>query len=451
MTTIKAVIRSHGDSGDQSSFESGDTDSQSESSQSESSQSESSQSESSQSESSQSESSQSESSQSESSQSESSQIGGSQIGGSQSEDADASDSNASSDPSDIAPLESLVQPTSADDTRGESDVAPVDDDEITSESVYRDFVVPQSADGLRIDLFLTQSCDGYSRSQIRQAVQNEGADLDGRIVRPSVRVRSGQRIRFRVPPLPSDDTIPENIPLDVLFEDDGLVVINKPPGMVVHPARGHWTGTLTSALAYRFQSLSDVGGPTRPGIVHRLDRDTSGVIVIAKTNAVHIHLGAQFHDREVEKEYFAITAGRIDRDRDLIEAPIGRHPYQRDKMAIREGHSTSRHASTFYEVISRHGRFTQVRLLPKTGRTHQLRVHLMHLGCPIICDRLYAGHAEITASELQGGSRATGEEWVLQRQALHARKLTFTNPQSGKRMTFEAPLPSDLQSVVDIL
>ncbi len=320
-----------------------------------------------------------------------------------------------------------------------------------TETAIRSFFVPESADGMRIDLFLTQSCDGYSRSQIRQAVQNEGAEVDGRTVRPSLKVRAGQRIRFRLPPFTSDETVPENIPLDVLFEDDGLVVVNKPPGMVVHPARGNWTGTLTSALAYRFQSLSDVGGPTRPGIVHRLDRDTSGVIVIAKTNAVHIHLGQQFHDRKVTKEYFAITAGRIDRDRDLIDAPIGRHPYQRDKMAIRDGHFTTRHASTFYEVISRHGRFTQVRLQPKTGRTHQLRVHLAHLGCPIICDRLYAGHSEISKSELQGKQRRNGEPALLQRQALHARALTLVNPQSGKEMTFEAPLPSDLQTVVDIL
>lgn len=258
-------------------------------------------------------------------------------------------------------------------------------------------------------------------------------------------------MRFRLPPIPTDDTIAENIPLDVLFEDDGLVVINKPAGMVVHPARGHWSGTLTSALAYRFQSLSDVGGPTRPGIVHRLDRDTSGVIVVAKTNAVHLHLGEQFHDRKVSKEYFAVTAGRIDRDRDRIEAPIGRHPYQRDKMAIRDGHETSKPAETFYEVIARHGRYTQVRLRPKTGRTHQIRVHLAHIGCPIICDRLYAGHAEISESELRGRSPVPNERAFLARHALHAKSLTLTNPQTGKEMTFEAPLPEDLQRVIDIL
>ncbi len=320
-----------------------------------------------------------------------------------------------------------------------------------SEPVFREFVVPESAAGQRIDLFLSQCCDGYSRTQIRQAVQQGGAEVDGRLVRPSVKLQASQKIRFLMPPPAVDETIPENIPLDVIYEDDGLIVVNKPAGMVVHPARGNWSGTLTSALAYRFQSLSDVGGPTRPGIVHRLDRETSGVIVVAKTNAVHLHLAEQFHDRHVRKEYFAITAGSIDRDRDEIDAPIGRHPYQRDKMAIRENHVTSKPASTFYEVISRHGRFTQVRVKPKTGRTHQIRVHLAHLGCPILCDRLYAGHAEITASTLRSVAETKGETPILTRQALHARILQFDHPQTGKAMTFEAPLPEDLRRVVEVL
>ncbi|TWU25049.1 Pseudouridine synthase [Novipirellula galeiformis] len=319
------------------------------------------------------------------------------------------------------------------------------------EMVYRDIVVPESATGQRIDYFLTQACDGFSRTQITQAIQAEGATLDGRTVRPSVKIQANQRIRFRVPEPVSDDTVPENISLDVLYEDDGLVVVNKPPGMVVHPARGNWTGTLTSALAFRFQSLSDVGGPTRPGIVHRLDRDTSGVIVVAKTNSIHVHLSEQFANREVEKEYFAITAARIDRDRDIIDVPIGRHPYQRDKMAIRENHATSKAASTFYEVISRHGRFTQVRVRPKTGRTHQIRVHLSHIGAPILCDRLYAGHAEVSLGMLTGTRDAAKDTVLLERQALHARKLTFRHPQSGQMMTFEAPLPADLMRVIERL
>ncbi len=331
---------------------------------------------------------------------------------------------------------------------------------VFGDGVPRDFIVPENCDGERIDMFLTQICDGFSRSQIRQAVQEDGANVDGRIVRPSFRVRTGQKIRFLVPPPASDECIPENIPLDVLYEDDGLVVVNKPPGMVVHPARGNWTGTLTSALAYRFKSLSDIGGPTRPGIVHRLDRDTSGVIVVAKTNAVHNSLSEQFHDRDVAKEYIAIANGPLDRDRDLIDRPIGRHPYQRDKMAIREGHVTSKAASTFYEVMARYGKYTLVKVMPKTGRTHQIRVHLSHIGTPVLCDRLYGGHAEISRGMLVANARPSDratllpekkDEVVLNRQALHAHRLSFEHPHTGKTMTFEAALPADMQRVIDIL
>ena len=265
----------------------------------------------------------------------------------------------------------MEQDDELDSTAPPDEVESVDDD--VDDSVVREFVVPEGAAGQRIDLFLTGACDGYSRSQIRQAVQDHQASVDGRVVRPSFKIRAGHSIQFHLPAKFSDDVVPENIPLDILYEDDGFVVVNKPAGMVVHPARGNWKGTLTSALAYRFQSLSDVGGPTRPGIVHRLDRDTSGVIVIAKTNAVHMALAQQWHDREVEKEYFAITVGRVDRDRDVIDAPIGRHPYQRDKMAIRENHSTSKSATTFYEVTERIGRFSLVTAKPKrAGHTRSV-------------------------------------------------------------------------------
>ncbi|QDT61053.1 Pseudouridine synthase [Stieleria bergensis] len=326
---------------------------------------------------------------------------------------------------------------------------PLSDDE--SSPVIRDFVVPESAAGQRIDLFLTGACDGFSRSQIRQAVQANQASVDGRVIRPSFKIRSGQQIRFELPEPFSDDVVPENIPLDVLYEDDGFVVINKPPGMVVHPARGNWKGTLTSALAYRFQSLSDVGGPTRPGIVHRLDRDTSGVIVVAKTNAMHMALAAQWHDREVQKEYFAITVGSIDRDRDVIDLPIGRHPYQRDKMAIRENHMTSKPASTFFEVQERIGRFTLVNVHPKTGRTHQIRVHMAQVNSPVLCDRLYGGHALASESWLHGKGSLEGSPIVLGRQALHAHRLTLQHPQSGDMMTFEAPIPEDLQRTIQVI
>lgn len=318
----------------------------------------------------------------------------------------------------------------------------------------RDVVVPESGQGMRLDLFLTQMTDGYSREQIRRAVQNDGAEVDGKCKRPSFRLRAGQKVSFRVPEPLVDGPVPEAIPLDLLYEDEGMVVVNKPPGMVVHPARGNWTGTLTSALAYHFQSLSDVGGPTRPGIVHRLDRDTSGVIVVAKTNAVHIHLAEQWAERTVVKTYVAITIGKLDHDRDMIDAPIGRHPYQREKMAIRDRHITSKPARTFYEVLERFPRFTLVRLTPETGRTHQIRVHLEHKGCPVLCDRLYGGRSVVTADQLRA-SAACGVppsgEVLLDRQALHAARLELKHPQTGRPMVFEAPLPADMVGVLERL
>ncbi len=319
------------------------------------------------------------------------------------------------------------------------------------EEVFRTVTVPESADGFRIDVFLTKVLDGYSRQQLIDSVQNGGGEVNGKVVRPSFHLKTGQTVRFRVPPPSSDHTIPENIPLDVLYEDDGMVVVNKPAGMVTHPARGNWSGTLTSALAYRFQSLSDIGGPTRPGIVHRLDRDTSGVIVVAKTNAFHLHLAAQWHERDVAKEYFAITAGVLDRDRDMIDAPIGRHPFQRDKMAIRERHETSKPAKTFYEVLARWGRFSLVKAMPETGRTHQIRVHLEHIHCPVMCDRLYGSHSTITRSQLLGKRSVPGEPFVLERHALHATRLALTHPKTKQRMEFFAPLPPDMERVIAIL
>jgi 23S rRNA pseudouridine1911/1915/1917 synthase len=249
---------------------------------------------------------------------------------------------------------------------------------------------------------------------------------------------------------------PEEIPLDVIYEDNHIIAVNKPPGMVVHPARGHWSGTLASALAFHFRQLSSVGGPTRPGIVHRLDRDTSGVMVVAKTDPMHFALAAQFEARTTEKEYFAITAGVPDRDRDIVEQPIGIHPQQREKMAIRAAHTTSREATTFYEVLERFAGFAAVRVLPKTGRTHQIRVHLAHIGCPVLCDKLYGGHAKITRGELRrrashGSSRADDNDVILSRQALHARRIKLAHPASGEPIEFIAPLPADLTAVLEEL
>lgn len=317
--------------------------------------------------------------------------------------------------------------------------------------------VTDQQQGERIDSVLASLLNAYSRVFLRKVVQEGGATINGEVVKPSFRVRAGQVVTVHLPPPPEDGPRPEAIDLDILFEDEAFLAINKPPGMVVHPAKGNWSGTLASALAFHFKQLSDVGGPTRPGIIHRLDRDTSGVILIAKTNAVHLKLSEQFETRVVSKEYFAIVVGKVEFDRDIVRQPIGPHPYQREKMAIRRDHPDSREAETFYEVLHRMGGFTALRVQPKTGRTHQIRVHMAHLGCPVLCDRLYAGHAHITRGELRRRLAlglpplSSDDEVVLQRQALHAKRIEFNHPLSGRPVMIECPIPSDLQATYDLL
>jgi 23S rRNA pseudouridine1911/1915/1917 synthase len=316
--------------------------------------------------------------------------------------------------------------------------------------------VAKEAAGQRLDAFLARSLPKYSRVQLRRVIGAGGVLVNGQGTKVAYRLAAGDQVTVVLPPMNAAGPHPENIPLDVLYEDAAIIAVNKPAGMVVHPARGHWSGTLASALSYHFQQLSSVGGQTRPGIVHRLDRDTSGVMVVAKTDPMHFALAAQFERRTTEKEYFAITAGVPDRDRDQIEQPIGMHPQQREKMAIRAGHSTSREASTFYEVTERFAGFAAVRVLPKTGRTHQIRVHLAHIGCPVLCDKLYGGRAAITRGELRRHlpHRSLGAddgEVVLARQALHARRIKLAHPATGEPIEFTAPLPGELQDVVNVL
>ena len=328
----------------------------------------------------------------------------------------------------------------------------------SSEHRNFEFSVTDEYAGKRVDLVLALLLDSYSRVFLRRIVMEDKVCVNGKPVKPAFKVFAGQKITVNLlPPPPREGPIPENIPLDIIFEDDYFVIINKFPGMVVHPAKGHWSGTLTAALAYHFQQLSDAGGPTRPGIVHRLDRDTSGVIVIAKTNEVHFKLCAQFESREVKKTYMAIVAGTLDRERDRIIQPIGNHPYQRDKMAIRAGHHSSRDAETFFEVVKRFPGYAFLKLEPKTGRTHQIRLHMAHIGCPVLCDRLYGGHASVLRGQLQRRQvrglppLATDADVVLSRHALHAAKLELDHPKTGDRMIFEAPLPADIQHTLDIL
>ncbi len=308
------------------------------------------------------------------------------------------------------------------------------------------FVVGDLEGGERLDAFLARHLPQFSRTQLRGAIVAQGIQVDGRRRKPAYHLRPGELVQVQLPELSREGPEPEEIPLDVLFEDDQLVVINKPAAMVVHPAKGHWSGTLTSALAFHFQQLSTVGGPRRPGIVHRLDRDTSGVIVVAKTDQAHLALARQFEQRTVNKEYFAICRGSLDRDRDWIEQPIGVHPYQREKMAIRAGHPTSRAASTFFEVSERFNGFVAVRVFPKTGRTHQIRVHLAHLGCPVLCDPLYSGHRRITLGMIRG--QPDDDTLLLERLALHAVRLELKHPSTGEPLEFKSSLPDEIEGVL---
>ena len=307
-------------------------------------------------------------------------------------------------------------------------------------------VLPEEA-GQRLDAFLACRFPDYSRMHLRRVITAGGTRVDGRGGKPAYRLQEGQRVRIVLPEIPREAPSPENIPLEVLYQDDHLVAVNKPPGMVVHPARGHWSGTLASALQYHFgPSLSSTGGPTRPGIVHRLDRDTSGVILVARSDLAHAKLAKQFETRSIEKEYFALVAGCPDRDRDVIDRAIGVHPHMREKMAIRTDGSMTRSAMTFYEVVERFEGFGALKLVPKTGRTHQLRVHLDHIGVPVLCDRQYGGRSQITRGEIRHDPK--DNLVLLDRQALHAKRVKFEHPATGEPLEIEAPLPDDIETVL---
>ena len=332
--------------------------------------------------------------------------------------------------------------------------SPDSDDGANSD--WRVLTVEASEKNERLDAFLVRHFSNFSRVKLQRAIASENVLLDGKKATSSTRLRLGQTVRFLPPQPEPEGSIPEDIPLDILFEDEHMVAINKPPAMVVHPAKGHWSGTLTAGLAFHFNQLSSVGGPTRPGIVHRLDRDTSGVILVAKTDQAHNALSSQFENRTVKKEYLAIVSPAPDRDRDVIDKPIGAHPYQREKKAIREGHSTSRAAYSQYEVMERFAGFATVLVKPKTGRTHQIRVHLAHIGCAVLCDRLYSGRAKLGLNELartkpNKANQAGDEELLLGRQALHARRISFAHPDTGESMVIEAPLADDIKNTIAAL
>lgn len=324
----------------------------------------------------------------------------------------------------------------------------------------RTFTVAAEHAGGRLDVFLAARFAPISRANVRRAIDAGHVRVNDVREKASLRLEAGDRVVVQQIEVPREGPAPQDIPLALLHEDEAIVVVNKPAGMIVHPAKGHWEGTLASALAHHFGPLSGRGGPTRLGIVHRLDRDTSGVIVVAKNDVVHDALAAQFKSREVEKEYLAIVAGVPEMDRDRIDEPIADHPTHREKKAIRRNDPDARPAVTDYEVIERFAGYAFVRTLPKTGRTHQIRLHLAHIRHPVLCDRLYGGRAILSELELiprgtighdAAIAAAAAAPPLLERQALHAHRLAITHPTSGKRMEFVAPLAVDMQRTLEAL
>jgi 23S rRNA pseudouridine1911/1915/1917 synthase len=314
-----------------------------------------------------------------------------------------------------------------------------------------ELTVMVKAEGMRLDQYVHLHIADHSRTDIQRAIQAGRITVNGQPSKPSYKVRKGDRLLIDLPPPAHDIPVPENIPLDILYQDQWLAVINKPPDMVVHPAKGNWTGTLVNALHWHFREhLSTESGCWRAGIVHRLDKDTSGVILIAKDDAVHRDLAWQFESRQIFKEYLAITQGELDRDADYIEGGIKLHPHDRQKMIVSTD-PDAKPALSYYEVLERFRGYTLVKVQPRTGRTHQIRVHLLHVGCPVLADRLYSGRDRLVLSELTplGGNAA--DVVLLQRQALHAYRLRFRHPCTQQWIEVEAPLPADMQQALAAL
>jgi 23S rRNA pseudouridine1911/1915/1917 synthase len=317
-----------------------------------------------------------------------------------------------------------------------------------------DVVVTRKADGTRLDQYLVSAFPGHSRSSIQKVIEAGTVTVNGQPVKASYRVRDGDQIRFWLPDPSAHAPVAEDIPLDIIYEDEFLVVINKPTDMVVHPAKGNWSGTLVNALRFHFDHLSSLNGDYRPGIVHRLDRDTSGVILVAKDEATHRELGLQFEYRKIFKEYLAITQGVLDRDSDYIERAIGPHPRDREKMAAYSYVDEERdikEACTYYEVIERFDGFSFCRCHPKTGRTHQIRVHLACIGCPVLADKAYSGRDCLRLSDLTRNVEPGSDEVLLPRQALHAHRLRFLHPRTQRWIEAEASLPADMTRTLEVL
>ena len=299
----------------------------------------------------------------------------------------------------------------------------------------------------RIDKYLQGRFGQFSRTNIQKIIKEQAVKVNGQPVKPSCQLKHGDVIDLILPPLPAKEIIPEDIPLNILYEDDDIVVLNKQADLIVHPARGNTHGTLVNALAFHFEKLSRAGGEFRPGIVHRLDRNTTGVMVVAKTDTAHWRISRQFENRQTKKSYMAIVHGTPELTNDVIDKPLGVHPKIREKYAIRP--EMGKESITFYEVVEAFRGFSLLHVRPKTGRTHQIRVHLSYIKHPIIGDDMYGGRL-VYPWQLKNAPEAA-EAPIINRPALHAFSLEFKHPTTNQSMKFEAPLAPDMTQCLELL
>ncbi|SDJ73768.1 RluA family pseudouridine synthase [Sediminibacillus albus] len=290
-------------------------------------------------------------------------------------------------------------------------------------------IVLQEQNGMRIDKLLAEINKEASRSQVQGWIKDDLVFVNGETIKSNHKCQAGEKISWEVPDPEDLQVEPENIPIQIVYEDSSLLVVNKPKGMVVHPSAGHYSGTLVNALLYHCDDLSGINGVIRPGIVHRIDKDTSGLLVVAKNDQAHVSLADQLKDKTITRKYQAIVHGDIQHEYGTIDAPLGRDPKDRQKQAVvRDG----KHAVTHFQVVNRFGSYTHVECVLDTGRTHQIRVHMMYIGHPLAGDPKY-------------GPRKTLD---IQGQALHAAVLGFEHPQTREWLEFEAELPAELQDIL---
>ncbi|MFH1148666.1 MAG: RluA family pseudouridine synthase [Pseudomonadota bacterium] len=300
--------------------------------------------------------------------------------------------------------------------------------------------------GKRLDVFLAEKQVGVSRSQISRLIQDGKARVNGKTVKSGHRIRPGDRVSIEIPPPVPSGLEPEEVPFRNIYEDEEIVVLSKPPGVVVHPGAGHRTGTLVHGLLQGCRSLSGIGGVLRPGIVHRLDKDTSGIMVVAKNDDSHQKLSAGFKAGQVHKKYIAIVYGVLKENRGVIQAAIGRHPTARRRMSVRS--RKGREARTTWDVVKVYDGLTLVELILGTGRTHQIRVHLASIQHPVVGDPVYGGRQRWR--DIRDGEVQHILEGVT-RQLLHAKELGFIHPRSGNYVEFYAPMPEDMKAVINSL